>query len=304
MKIATIAIAAATLLTTVPAIAAVGDPLQVIYRVSGVLDSGDAGATGYATVFFCTNFSTVDESVRISLRPETSVGTIVTNTYDFTAGETRTFATHDIAGYSLDSSLGAATSIRQGSAIISATTVHVNCSAAHLDAATTDPVGIPLHMVRLHPANNSQEDSRGRRSTVKAADDPFQVIYRVTGVLDSGSASGLGSATLFFCTNFSGVAERVRLSLRRELSFDGPPINEVLDFDSGETRTWGTHGTATYSEDSHIAEGVEFLQGSAIISATSLHVHCSAAQVDASADVPSGSALHMVRLRPAPGTQE
>ena len=85
MKISTIAIAAATLLTTIPAIAAADDPLKVIYKVSGVIDSGSASFTGIATVFFCTNFSNVPEVVRISLRAEAN-GAPTNNTYGFSVG--------------------------------------------------------------------------------------------------------------------------------------------------------------------------------------------------------------------------
>ena len=49
------------MLTTVPAIAAADDPLQLIYRVSGVFDSGDVTNVGMATTFFCTNFGNVAE---------------------------------------------------------------------------------------------------------------------------------------------------------------------------------------------------------------------------------------------------
>jgi len=137
---------------------------------------------------------------------------------------------------------------------------------------------------------------------VAGAAEPLQAIYRVTGVLDSGDPANTGTATVFFCTNFSGGRENVRVSLRPEIP--GAPINDILALDPGETRTFATHQTATYSEDSNVAPGVMFEQGSAVISATSLLVHCSAAHVDASAVAPVGSPLQMIRLRPAPNSQE
>ena len=82
MKILTVAIAGATVLTTVPAIAAADDPLQLIYRVSGVFDSGDVTNVGMATTFFCTNFGNVAEKVRIRLLTEDG-GTPANNTFDF-----------------------------------------------------------------------------------------------------------------------------------------------------------------------------------------------------------------------------
>jgi len=156
MKILSIAIAAATLLTTVPAIAASTDPLRVIYKVSGVLDSGAGPNMGYATVFFCTNFSSVEERVRISLRPK-NAGAPINNTFNFDPGETQTFATHQALAYNEDNTLAAGIIFRQGSAIISATTVNVHCSTAQVNATATVPVSIALHMVRIRPKSNSQE---------------------------------------------------------------------------------------------------------------------------------------------------
>jgi hypothetical protein len=45
-------------------------------------------------------------------------------------------------------------------------------------------------------------------------------------------------------------------------------------------------------------------QGSAQIQATSLLVHCTAMIIDAAVQIPQGTALHMVRINPAPDTQE
>jgi hypothetical protein len=64
-----------------------------------------------------------------------------------------------------------------------------------------------------------------------------------------------------------------------------------------------THGTAIFS-DFALAPGTAINQGSAVIQSTSVNVHCSGMIVDAAATVPQGIALHMVRLNPAPGTQE
>ena len=41
---------------------AVGDPQKLIYRISGVTDSGDEEGVGVATAFHCTSFSTVVET--------------------------------------------------------------------------------------------------------------------------------------------------------------------------------------------------------------------------------------------------
>src|SRR5262249_39929881 len=63
-------IAAAALAFVLPAEAdaAVGDPEMVIYRFPGVADNGGGAGVGVATVFHCTNFSGVQETLRIVTR--------------------------------------------------------------------------------------------------------------------------------------------------------------------------------------------------------------------------------------------
>src|SRR5215475_2467816 len=41
--------------------------------------------------------------------------------------------------------------------------------------------------------------------------DPEIIIYRFPGVRDDGGGVFIGVATVFFCTNFSGVTENARL---------------------------------------------------------------------------------------------
>jgi hypothetical protein len=156
MKILSVAIAAASLLPAVPAIAAATDPLKVIYRLSGVRDNGGAANTGLATVFFCTNFGDVEERVRISLRAEAD-GAPTNNTFNFGPGQTRTLATHFTTVYSEEAQLDPGTFYEQGAATISATTVNVHCSVVQADGAAAGPRGVALHLVRFNPANNSQE---------------------------------------------------------------------------------------------------------------------------------------------------
>jgi hypothetical protein len=133
------------------------DPLRVIYRVSGVLDSGDAASgVGTSTTFICTNFSNVPEKLRIILRPETA-GTNIINTFDLASGETFTASTHFADAYSENFELSPGTAFRQASALIAATTTNMHCTATHQDASLNFPNGIELHLVRIRPANNSQE---------------------------------------------------------------------------------------------------------------------------------------------------
>ena len=51
-----------------PASAATTDPEIIIYRFPGVRDNGGGPASGVATVFACTNFSGVTETVRLVTR--------------------------------------------------------------------------------------------------------------------------------------------------------------------------------------------------------------------------------------------
>jgi len=44
--------------------------------------------------------------------------------------------------------------------------------------------------------------------------DPEVLIYRFPGVRGAGNAPGVGVATVFHCTNFSGVTEAVRFATR------------------------------------------------------------------------------------------
>src|SRR5262245_7057704 len=56
-------IAAAVLAFVEPAQAGVNDPEVIIYRGSGVLDTGGGSFTGNATAIHCTNFSGVTETI-------------------------------------------------------------------------------------------------------------------------------------------------------------------------------------------------------------------------------------------------
>src|SRR5262249_19517505 len=59
-------IAVAAVAFALPAQAGINDPEVLIYRVSGVIDNG-----GFGTTVFCTNFSGVDERIRIAVRDKT-----------------------------------------------------------------------------------------------------------------------------------------------------------------------------------------------------------------------------------------
>ena len=84
-----------------PASAAVGDPEVIIYRFPGVLDDGGAANAGVATLFHCTNFSGVTETVRFVTRNK-NAALLQNNTIFIVHLETRTAATHVTVAYTVD----------------------------------------------------------------------------------------------------------------------------------------------------------------------------------------------------------
>ena len=149
-------IAAAVLSFVQPAQAGVNDPEITIYRFPGVFDSGGADNVGVATVFFCTNFSGVNEDVRIVTRQ--SNATLVTNLV-FTLSHLTTLiaVTHPTFAYSDAGPSNMATSFIQGTAAIAATSINVICTAMTIDASTAAPVGVALRGIRFNPIPGSQE---------------------------------------------------------------------------------------------------------------------------------------------------
>jgi len=145
-------IAVATLAFTLPAQAGVNDPEVLIYRVSGVLDDGVAN--GAATSFHCTNFSGVNETVRIVIRDNNS--TLKSN-QPLTIAHLRTVtaSTKDTVIYfDVDMASGA---VQQGTAAIAATSVNVTCTAMQVLPQGVLPQGIALHMTRFSPIAGTQE---------------------------------------------------------------------------------------------------------------------------------------------------
>jgi hypothetical protein len=135
---------------------AVGDPLQLIYRVSGVRDNGGAAEAGTATTFMCTSISNVDETLRIRVRDFN--GTIVgTRTVTVPPNQTKTISTHLTRGFFDDATLSPGEVINQGSAAIQATSINIFCSAMIVDAAVAFPEGIALHLVRFNPIAGTEE---------------------------------------------------------------------------------------------------------------------------------------------------
>jgi hypothetical protein len=133
---------------------AVGGPLKLIYRVSGVRDDG-TGA-GVATSFHCTSGSAVNETLRIGVR--NNAGSVAgMQTVPISPNRTITMSTHSTNIFGNDRLLAPGVVIIQGSAQILATSNKVFCSAMIVDAAAAVPQGIALHMVRFDPFPGTQE---------------------------------------------------------------------------------------------------------------------------------------------------
>ena len=130
--------------------------------------------------------------------------------------------------------------------------------------------------------------------------DPEVIIYRFPGVTDNGGGVGTGVATVFHCTNFSGVTENIRFVTRR---FDGGLANNtVFGINHLSTLTVSTHTVAAYIQA--LLNTGSVTQGTTAITATSTNIICTAMTIDAAAATPIGVALRGIRFLPVPGSQE
>jgi hypothetical protein len=127
------------------------------------------------------------------------------------------------------------------------------------------------------------------------------IIYRFPGVRDDGSGSGAGVATVFQCTNFSGVNETIRFVVREFNA--GVVANSAFTIAHLNTLTASTHVTNPLSNSVSLGTGA-VVGGTVAIAATSTSLVCTAMILDASASGPEGIGLHGVRFNPAPFSQE
>jgi len=135
-----------------------------------------------------------------------------------------------------------------------------------------------------------------------ATTDPETLIYRFPGVFDSGDPDNTGVATVFFCTNFSGVLENVRIVTRQ--SNADIVINKVFALSHLTTLIAVTHPTFAYSDGGPSNMATGFIQGTAAIAATSINIICTAETIDATTAAPVGVAKRGIRFNPVPGSQE
>ena len=127
-------------------------------------------------------------------------------------------------------------------------------------------------------------------------------IYVGTGVRDSGDANNAGQATAFQCSNVSGESAQVRILV---LQHNGAVAGQsTVTLSHGANLGISTHLAFYWFEDATLSTGTEILRGTVNIESTQSGVFCQAYLVDASAIVPNGVALHLVRVNPHPGTVE
>lgn len=150
-------------------------------------------------------------------------------------------------------------------------------------------------------AQSLDRDRNAQPISPNATTSPLITLYAVSGVVDLDYSAGINIATSFLCTNFSPVAERIRLQL---FNYNGNTLySSVFQVNRLQTITMSTHSTELFADDVNTATRA-INQGSAIISGTSNAIHCSAMIVDAVARTAQGISLHMVRFNPRPGTSE
>src|SRR5262245_19381202 len=99
--------------------------------------------------------------------------------------------------------------------------------------------------------------------------DPEVLIYRFPGVFDDGDLDFFGSATLFSCTNFSGVPENIRFVTRKG---DGTLVTNVPVTNQPhlKTITLSTHLTASYQ--GQVLNTSKIVGGTTAIAATSTNI--------------------------------
>src|SRR5262249_22629115 len=135
-----------------------------------------------------------------------------------------------------------------------------------------------------------------------ATTDPEVLIYRFPGVRDDGGGDNAGVATVFHCTNFSGVTEHIRWVTRdRDGTLKGSNLLGIINHLI--TATISTRLVAAYGNEENLNTGV-VAQGTTAIAATSSNIICTAETIDASTAAPVGVARRGIRFNPAPGSQE
>jgi hypothetical protein len=132
-----------------------------------------------------------------------------------------------------------------------------------------------------------------------AQSDPEIIIYRFPGVFDDGGCSDRWVATVFHCTNCSGVTETIRFVTRQRNG--GFATNVSFSVVHLGTLTVATHTT---SANAAVRMGTVRFRGRLQSPRPQRTSICTAMTIDAANLVPTGVALRGIRFSPVPGTQE
>jgi hypothetical protein len=127
--------------------------------------------------------------------------------------------------------------------------------------------------------------------------DPSIIIYRASGVLDTDS----GFATAVYCTNFSGVTEKLTVVVRGPTSTIQANVN--VNVPTFNTVILTTRDVNLLTETINMATGVVHA-GTVGIAATSVNFTCTVSLIQHFTTGPIIAPLHLTRFNPIPGTQE
>jgi hypothetical protein len=126
-------------------------------------------------------------------------------------------------------------------------------------------------------------------------------IYVGTGVTDDGGLASSGVATVFHCSNVSGITASIRFLV---LNNAGNSVGDLtLPVEHGVTQSVATHFTAAYASVS-LDLDFNINQGVVNIESTQSAVFCSAETINAATAAPVGVPRPLVRVNPHPGTAE
>lgn len=161
-----------------------------------------------------------------------------------------------------------------------------------------------IHAQASSPINKGRSVQSGRTVSPLSVTDAFKVIYRVSGVLDTGLDSARQTATVFFCSNYSTTKEKIYFQIK---DYQGTIVasKEYTFLGGGYTITAQTSEiNSVYDDFTILPAGVAVSGGSAGILATTTNIHCSAMLLARTPFTSNGVALHMVRFNPIGGTSE
>ena len=156
MKFTSMILALASLAAVLPAQAS-HTPKILIYRFTGVHDSGGAAKVGQATLFTCKNWGAEQEAISFLVLGPTGTTMAVKN-YIVFPRRTITVATHDIRVIAEFDLLSPGKRINGGSATITASHPTLwSCTGSVLEAATETLQSLDMDKQRFNAPTGAQE---------------------------------------------------------------------------------------------------------------------------------------------------